>query len=361
MLCRLICSDAASDHVVVSLGGPSWYSSVLEDKGIRVHHLGIHSTWSAVRSLFRLKNIIRESGADVVQCWSYRANVFGGFAAKAAGKPVVWGVHCSSISALRPASQTLVQISRLFARSNPDLIVHCSDSAAELHVKLGYPSAKSRVVHNGYDPETFFPNEESRSVTRKSLGLNVEDFVVGSVTRWDRLKDIPNLLAAIRIVLDEGVPLRCFLIGNGLTLENPGLAEELDRCGCRNSVVALGQRSDLPAIARALDLHVLASLTESLPNAVAETMLSGTPNVATDVGDTALLVGDAGWLVPPRNPRILAEAIIEGFREWSDRPSEWASRREACRQRVAERFSSSRMAAKYQDAWREAHERPQAL
>jgi glycosyltransferase involved in cell wall biosynthesis len=82
-------------------------------------------------------------------------------------------------------------------------------------------------------------------------------------------------------------------------------------------------------------------------------MLSGTPNVATDVGDSALMAGATGWIVPPSDPEALADAIEQALREWSERPAEWAKRRAATRKSIADRFTFERMAEAYEKVWRD--------
>ena len=82
-------------------------------------------------------------------------------------------------------------------------------------------------------------------------------------------------------------------------------------------------------------------------------MLSGTPNVVTHVGDSAIMVGNTGWVVPPRDPRRLAEAIIEAHREWKSKPDDWQARRVAARSQIADNFTFERMAEAYERVWRE--------
>jgi glycosyltransferase involved in cell wall biosynthesis len=283
----------------------------------------------------------------------YRSNIVGGVAAKKAGKPVVWGIHCSSLDPLTPRSRALARLGGVLARWIPDFIINCSTRSAELHRKLGYSTAPGAVVHNGYDPAIWFADETARAVARNALGVDRDDFVIGNVARWHVQKDIPNLLAALRIARDRGVSSRGFLIGVGLGGENPDLAHEISRHGCDEYVVPLGARPDIAHLARALDLHVLASCgAEAFPNVVAETMLSGTPNVVTDVGDAALIVADTGWVAPPRDPDGLADAIVRAFEEWRDAPERWQRRREAASARITENFSLDRMAGEYETIWR---------
>jgi glycosyltransferase involved in cell wall biosynthesis len=64
------------------------------------------------------------------------------------------------------------------------------------------------------------------------------------------------------------------------------------------------------------------------------------------------MVGETGWIVPPRDPERLADALVEAYHEWKERPAEWETRRRACRKRIADNFSLARMAEAYETIWR---------
>ena len=351
LLYRLATRDAANKHVIVSLGSPAWYSDRLEERGVQVHHLGIETASSLPAGVLRLRRLIRDSGADIVQCWMYHSNLIGGLIAKSAGKPVIWSIHNTSLEPVRARSRAIAHFGGMIARWTPDFVINCSSRSAELHGKIGYSAAEGAVVHNGYDSSIWFPDERARRATRAALNIAPQDFAIGSVARWDALKDIPNLIAALGIVKDRGIPFRCVLIGAGLSSANRELVGQVERIGCADRLILLGSRSDVQDLARAMDLHVLASRTEAFPNVVAETMLSGAPNAVTGVGDAAVMVGATGWVVPPRDPEALAVAIVEAYREWKDRPDEWASRRDSARARIADNFSFTRMLEAYQEVW----------
>ena len=68
----------------------------------------------------------------------------------------------------------------------------------------------------------------------------------------------------------------------------------------------LGKRQDIPRLTAALD--IASSFGEGLPNVIGEAMACGIPCVVTDVGDSALIVGETGKVVPPRNPAALSVA-----------------------------------------------------
>jgi len=79
----------------------------------------------------------------------------------------------------------------------------------------------------------------------------------------------------------------------------------------------------------------------------------GTPCVTTDVGDAAQIVGETGWVVPPRDAAALAEGIAAALKEWRERPDEWAARRCAARERIVETFGLDRMVQAYRRVWGE--------
>ena len=71
-------------------------NSGLEERGIVVHHLGMGSGAPSLRALWRFRQLVRQSDADLVQSWLYVANVLTGLFARRAGKPVIWGIHAST-------------------------------------------------------------------------------------------------------------------------------------------------------------------------------------------------------------------------------------------------------------------------
>ena len=354
LLYRLATQDVPGvKQEVICLGRPDWYSSRLEERGIPVHHLDMNSpleTWSGGR---RLRKLLRELRPDAVQSWLYFANMLSSVSAGRRGPPVVWSNHSSHMEGVGLASRLSAYAGGAGARRLAKFVINCSQTAADWHARIGYSNVPNAVITNGYDPAVFRPDEEARKHTRRALGVSDDLFLIGSIARWHVHKDIPTLLKGIRLAADQGVPLRCLLIGLDLGRQNSELLSEMRRTGCEDLVDPLGPRSDVSDLGRALDLHVLASRSEAFPNVVAETMLSGTPNVVTDVGDSRLMVGDTGWVVPRGEPAKLAAAIVEAWKESTGAKPEWEVRRKRARARIADNFTFQKMAEAYANIWRE--------
>ena len=352
-LYRLCHHDLQTTHVVISLMDSGKYGPRLEAAGIRVFCLGLPRGKVTVRALFSLWRLLRKIRPTVVQTWLYHADLIGGLVARFAGVPkVVWGIRNTN---LMPGTvkRGTIRVAKLCAWLSgwvPTLIVSCSERAMAAHVALGYAEAKFRVVPNGFNLAQLRPSTCARDRVREKLGVGEGQFLIGMVARFDPQKDHLNLIKALSLVISECPELRCVLVGTNVDPSNAQLKEWISNLGCQNEIVLLGRRDDVPEIMSALDLHVLSSLGEAFPNVLAEAMACGTPCVTTDVGDASLIVGDTGWVVPPRNHEALARAILDA-RAAKREASQWSERQRAARLRIESCFSVERMVDSYRALW----------
>ncbi len=83
----------------------------------------------------------------------------------------------------------------------------------------------------------------------------------------------------------------------------------ISKLNLKNEVFILGQRSDVSQLIKNAKIAILSSDIEALPMALIEYAIAKKPVVVTNVGQCAEVVGDYGKVVPPNNPKALAEAI----------------------------------------------------
>lgn len=165
------------------------------------------------------------------------------------------------------------------------------------------------VVVHGVLVDEVGDHRRSRARVRAELGIALDEVAVVTVSNLRRQKDYPTLLAAARRVLDDGLPVRFFAVGQGpLASELQHLSDSL-QLGDR--FVFLGYRDDVPRVLAAGDIFALASRYEGFPIALVEALVSGLPVVATAVGGVpdAIRDGVDGLLVPPSRPDLLAAAL----------------------------------------------------
>lgn len=354
VLFRLCLNSTNNRHIVISLMDKGKYGPLLEDAGVSVHCLGMNPGRPSIKRFLKLVSLIRSEEPDAVQTWMYHADLLGGLAAKFAGvRKIVWGIRHSTLEKGK-AKKSTIAIARFCAvlsRFVPEKIVCCADKALSVHRDVGYAARKLLVIPNGYDLSKLMVDEQSGSQVRASLGISPETFLLGKVGRYDPFKDHDNLLSALFELQLSGVGFKCLLVGRGLISENPELMARINELELTDKVILAGQRTDIPAVMNALDLHVLSSSSEGFPNVLAEAMACGTPAVSTDVGDAGEIVGDAALLCPPRNPKALSELMLAMHSEWLERPDDWVERRNSCVEHIKNNFSIERMVGAYEQCW----------
>ncbi|KRW82121.1 glycosyltransferase family 4 protein [Marinobacter sp. P4B1] len=354
VLYRLITKSSEHTHIVVSLMDMGKYGPLLEDLGVKVFCLGMNPGKPSVGRFWKLTRLIRAEAPDAVQTWMYHSDLFGGLAARMVGvRKIFWGIRHSTLEKGK-AKRTTIAIAKVLAllsRIVPERIVCCAKKALEVHSDIGYSRSKLLVIPNGYDLSKFMVDEPSGSELRTSLCVGPETFLLGKVGRYDPFKDHDNLLSALYELQLSGVDFKCLLVGRGLTTENSELMARITELGLIEKIILAGQRTDIPAVMNALDLHVLSSSSEGFPNVLAEAMACGTPAVSTDVGDAGEIVGDPALLCSPGNPKALSDLMLTMHSEWLERPDEWAERRIRCVEHIKNNFSIERMVAAYEQCW----------
>ncbi len=158
------------------------------------------------------------------------------------------------------------------------------------------------------------------------------------------------MLKAFSLLNSEGVKFKFILIGTGCDDTNLELVKLVDFYKLNNCSYLLGIRKDVRAIMNSLDIHILSSLGEGFPNVLAEAMACGVPCIATDVGDSAVIVGDLGWLLPPSEP-ILLKQIISNAIEFKNNKESWLSRKKGCAERIRNNFEIKIMVSSYEEVW----------
>lgn len=354
VLYRLVTNDTKHKHVVVSLMGMGKYGTMLEEKGIEVVCLNMPQGKLTLGGVLTLWKTLRKHKPNVVQTWMYHADFIGGLVAKFAGiKNIVWGIHHTNLVPGESRKATIL-IARLCAKISafvPTKIVCCAERAAQVHAELGYKKEKMVVIGNGYELSHFRVDEAMGAETREALGIEANTPLLGKVGRFNALKDHKNLLQALAILKNKGLVFRALLVGPDIDVNNTELMSWVGQNQLQDNLFLLGQRTDIPALMNAMDVHVLSSLSEAFPNVLCEAMACGTPCVTTDVGDAGLIVGSTGWVVPPRNAEALADAIEQALLEKQNNPETWQQRKQASRARIEENFSVEKMVEKYHGVW----------
>jgi glycosyltransferase involved in cell wall biosynthesis len=151
---------------------------------------------------------------------------------------------------------------------------------------------------------------------REALGLGASQVVL-TVTRMTRQKGIPTLLEAAALVHQHRPDVRFLLVGPRES-EGPFAVTQAEIDRHAPYVLAVGPRSDVPALLGIADAFAFPTeYFEGVPRALLEAALAGRPIVTTSMPGCTDVIRDGwnGFLVPPRNPRLLAERILDLLRD----------------------------------------------
>jgi len=339
-------------HRVVSMLTPGPLAEKMRALGVSVESLDMRRGIPNPRGLISLVKLLRRTRPNIVQCWMYHADLLGGLAARMAGRmPLLWGIRNSTLDA-KTSKRTTIQVVRLCARLSrllPSRIICCSKEAMRIHIDLGYAAQKFVVIPNGFDLDLFKPDPAARREVRGELGVRDDAILIGLGARFDPQKDHLNFVEAASVLAARHANVEFVLWGDEITWDNHILADAIAKSGFGARFHLLGWRGDTSRLSAALDIGALSSAYgEAFPNVLGEIMACGVPCVATNVGDSALIIADTGRVVPIRD----SQALTSGWEELiSIGPDKRADLGAAARRRVQAHFKLSDVVSRYETVY----------
>ncbi len=313
----------------------------LTEAGIEVWTLGKRSRWDVGRTVARLVRFVRAAKPDVLHGYLGTANLLT-VVTKACCPSIkaVWGVRASDMHWNKYGGfhKFLFECECLFSKF-ADLLIVNSHAGHDYHRARGFPASKMIVIHNGIDTERFRPDKQAGKRARREWGIKEGERLVGLVGRLDPMKDHPTFLKAAALVARNRTDVRFVCVGRGPDGYRDDLYSLADTLGLAGRLIWADCSHDMSAVYNAFDVVVSSSMWgEGFPNVVGEAIACGAPCVATDVGDSAIiLAASAGELVPTRDPEALAKGI-ETLLKPDDRYDPVK-----LHERIAESFGQARM------------------
>lgn len=352
-LFRLCSSTTKDELLVVSLQGPGKYGPLLALNGIKVFSLGITYGPSLLIGAVRLIVLIYRYKPDLLHTWMYHADLLGTFAYWFTPvRNIVWCIRASHLDPdlTNMFTRLIIKALAFLSWRNPVAIVSCAQKSIKLHIGYGYCPSKFVYIPNGFElsshVELAHPPLSLSSVKASNYSIHF-----GMVARYHPQKDHETLIKAFSLIKNKSLPFKLTLVGTDVDRHNIHLLELIHDCDLENHISLLGPRTNICELMSGFDIHVLSSAYgEAFPNVVAEAMLNCTPCIVTDVGDSAFIVGDTGWVVAPSNPYALANAIYTAAMEFQN-AEKWLERRITSRHRILNNFSLASMCEEYSSLW----------
>lgn len=342
-------------NVVVSMLPVGPTAELIQKLGVHVETLGMKLGVPDPRSIPRLAKAIRNWRPHILQTWMYHADLLGGLVGKTIFRlPVIWNIRHSDLSPRGNGWMTL-RVAALCGRLShwvPDRIVCCAHSSRSLHADIGYSEAKMIVIPNGFDLETYRPYPAAAAACLDRFGIPVGPDVISLIARYHTQKDHPNFISAAKLC-NRRFPETVFVLcGEDVTPANDALMSLIRQAGIERHTLLLGRRTpaEIALIMSRSTLVTTSSSAEAFPNVIGEAMACGAVCVATDVGDSARIIGDAGLVAPARSPDQLASSWMTILDMDKDTR---ASLGRAARRRIEANFGLPSVVSKYENLYLE--------
>jgi glycosyltransferase involved in cell wall biosynthesis/tetrahydromethanopterin S-methyltransferase subunit G len=256
---------------------------------------------------------IRNFRPEVVHAWMDYTNTRAGLAAALAGVPkiVIAGrnLNPTHFRLYQPYMDPIYQA--LLELPNVTFINNSRAGADDYAQWLSIPEERISVIHNAVVfPDLTTSPSEAREGLRNQFGWPKETFVVGGMFRLADEKRPLLWLDVAAETAGRDPRIRFVIWGQGYLREQ--LLSRIEELGLAHAIVLAGVTDDPLVAMLSVDVLLLTSSGEGLPNVLLETQWVGTPIVTTRAGGTAEAVenGVTAWVVDEADPKALANRIL---------------------------------------------------
>ena len=318
---------AKYENKVVALMPGGELISKLRGCGIKAECLGMKNKFD-LGAIFKLYRLIKDSKIDILHTYLFHANILGRVLGRLARVPVI----ISSIRVMERRRHHL-WIDWLTNRM-VDVETCVCEAVRKFTIEKGKIEPRKLVtIPNAIDVQQYELNMDVEQKKRE-LGLGSSHSILGVVGRLHKQKGHIYLLKAMRQIIKEYPGAVLLVMGDGPLRMR--LRQVCSKLLIHMYVKFLGLRHDIKEITALIDVFILPSLWEGMPNVLLEAMALGRPIVATRVGgvDEMIEDGTSGVLVPPADKKALAEAVIHLL----GRPDKGRGLGQMARKQVARRF-----------------------
>jgi len=297
--------------IIISLTNGGSLRKKFDALDIQIYSLGFNKGISSVSAFIRLFKVVKDLKPQIIQGWMYHGNIVATIVWYFNKKfsALVWNIRQSlyEFENENQLTRLIIKVSRLFSLF-PDTIIYNSALSSKHHSVFGFKSLNSMIIPNGFDLQEFCYSDKKHKDIRSKLNIPQKAIVVGHVARLHPMKDHPLFLRAAAELAKSFLNIHILLIGSGISPKNKELSS-LIPAEIINRFHLLNEQDNVSELMCAMDIFCQSSWAEAFPNVLGEAMSSGVPCVATDVGESEIIVGDTGVMVPSRNEKALFSGI----------------------------------------------------
>ena len=289
---------------IVSFSG-IYSHDVLDITGLQTDILNkkVGNDWSLP---FKIYQYCRKNKIHIIHSHSWGTLVEGIIGAKMARVPVIiHGEHGTFSNKWKHR-----HLQRIFWGLSSRVLAVSNELKNKIVQVINFPKEKIEVIYNGVNEDSFYPSKELYIKFRHKFGFSENDFIIGTIGRFHKIKNQSMLLKAAAELVKVGKTIKIVLVSGG-QMENDlrKLAESLQ---ISKFTHFLGLQKDINLVLNGLDVFTLTSFDEGCSNVIQEAMFCEKAIVATNVGGTPELLTDGynGYLVESNNHKQLYKKLL---------------------------------------------------
>jgi glycosyltransferase involved in cell wall biosynthesis len=265
--------------------------------------------------ILSLSEIIKKNEIKLVHGQGARAEFYARLASRLAGKSkyvstIAMPVEGFDVGFIRKKIYSLFD---RFSEKFVDRFLVVSDVLRDKMIRgRGISAEKVIRIYNGIEVDQYLSQDQngSREGIRNEFNIEGDTLFIGAIGRLVWQKGFEHLVQAMPKVLNEFPQTKVLIVGEGpLRDDLEALAQKLK---IEKHIIFANFRNDVKEILSALDIVVVPSLLEGFPMVTLEGMAMVKPIIATAIDGIKeqIVDGEAGILIPPRDPSAIAEAIV---------------------------------------------------
>lgn len=270
-------------------------------------------------ALIKLTIILRKLKPEIIHTHSSKAGILGRWAGFFAGVKVrIHTIHGFGFSPFHPL---LVRWLFIFLERITSLItthfVCVSMNNLKEGMRLGIiKEGKASIIRSGVEIEKFLNASVDAEKKKIELGIPLDKKIVGMVACFKPQKAPLDFVRIARILKDSRDDLHFIMLGDGELREK--IEEEIEKLELKENFSLPGWRKDVEEIFKLVDVFVLTSLWEGLPQVIPQAYAGGVPMVVTDVDGNKEFVEDGinGFTFKPHD----LEKAVKGIKALIDDP-----------------------------------------
>ena len=336
------------DPVLLSLGDSDIGQKEIEveakQRELEAHVLRFHNGLN-LKGTSEILRSARSLNAEIIHSHGYKGNILLGIVPSSLRKiPIISTLHGWTSTRLL-SRMRLYDILDAITIKKFDAVVAVSSSIVE-HRMIKTLGIHPVVINNGI-PRLDFHKKDFAIEFPQIAAKCKERFKILCIGRLSPEKGMDVLIKGVSYIVNRGLDASLVIIGEGP--EKPRLAHLINNMNLSDKVFLLGYCDKAFCFLRFFDVFVLPSYTEGLPITLLEAMQSGTPVVATRVGEVPEVLngGRFGRMVPPGNP----EALAKGIEELNSDKEETNRRSVGARERVLTEYGLEKMVERYAELY----------